>query len=492
MHLKLRLLALFALIIMLFTCAIASAEVVGVTAEATMETPYHQVTTVFVEYSESVTTPDADTYRIMDFALSNMKEDYESRPYDEGVITAVYTNNKAERREDKTSAEGNYVVIELAGTDGSYFDEAEQLWKPKNIAGIATTRFSGESKQHTRTDWSLFTVIQLKDVLNTEGSVVAARGVLPAMPNGPIHTPEIEAAFTQMYLPASNGKYDILYNLHLPEDYDPAKTYPMIIVESGGGGGMIVDQLHEDGTYACLGADITLDAVAISFVRAEKNLIVAAFQRWDTCPGEWEVDNVQSVIELNEYLRTTYSVDPQRVYALGSSAGTANFSEAIQRRPDLWNGYVQCNGSYVYYDAEDKQQRFTLYKPEFMKNYVNYTDDMIWSICMNEENTLDKDIIAETGKCFDPIIENRIPVYFFDGVNAESGGSKILNTISDYLYLKEQYEKLGLSVEEISELLRIQVCNNYEFHIYGICEYHASSKLAVTQSHDIIDWILSR
>lgn len=485
-----KLLILLLGLVLMFTGVTAFADVVAVTGEATMETPYQQVTTVYVEYSENVVNPGTEAYSVIDYALTAMKEDYETRPYDEGVITAVYTNDKAERREDKTSVEGKYVVIELAGTDGSYFDEAEGIWKPRNITGIATTRFAGQSKQNARTDWSKFTVTQLKDVYNANGDIVAKEGELPAMPEGPVSTPEIEKAFKQMFLPAANGTHDILYNLHLPEDYDASKTYPMIIVESGGGGGMTVEQLRSDGSYACLGADITLDAVAISFVRAQKDLIVAAYQRWDTCPAEWAVDNVADVIQLNEYLRATYA--PSKVFCLGSSAGTANFSEAIQRRPELFDGYVQCNGSYVYYDAEGKQQRFTLYKPEFMINYVDYTDDMIWAICDNEANMLDAETINETGKCFDAVIENRIPIYFFDGVNAESGGSKILNTISDYLYLRGKYAEMGLSVEEISQLLRIKVCNNTEYHVYGITEYHASSKLAVQDNYDVIDWILSR
>ena len=91
---------------------------------------------------------------------------------------------------------------------------------------------------------------------------------------------------------------------------------------------MTTKQLLDDGSYACMGADITVDAVPIAFVCANPELIVVAFQRWDTCPDEWEVDNVQSLIELNEYIRANYAVDQKRVYAIGSSMGTIPVASA--------------------------------------------------------------------------------------------------------------------------------------------------------------------
>lgn len=487
---KIRLLSLLILVIMLFTCPIASAEVVGITAEATMETPYHQVTRLFIEYSEEVAAPETDAYQVVDFAVANLKEDYECRPYDAGVITAVYTNSEAAVREDKASVPGKYVVIELAGTDGSYFDEAEQLWKPKNITGIATWREAGKSSQYVRTDWSLFTVVQTADIVNAEGAVVAKKGILPSLANEAVPTPEVEAAFTQMFLPAANGTHNINYNIRLPKDYDAAKKYPVMFVQSGGGGGLNYEQQGTDGTLLCQACDITLDAVAIEFVRAQEDLIVVAFQRWKNPPAEWEVDDVADYIQLNEYIRANYAVDQERVFALGSSAGTSNTSSAITRRPDLWNGYVQCNGSYTYTDSEGKDQRFTIFKDELMISYVGYTSEQIWEISNNPESRLDQAAIDEMGKCFDGVVEHRIPIYFFDGTNTQSGSS--LNTSAAYLYLKERYEALGLTAEEIDELIQVDIVDDDKFHAVGVCEYHASSKVAVTDGFNVIDWILSR
>lgn len=468
----------------------ASAEVVGVTANGTMETPYHQLTRLFVEYSEEIVAPDMDTYQVIDFATAELKEDYECRPFDVGVITDVYTNTEAAVREDKTSVPGKFVVIEMAGTDGSYVDETEQLWKPKNITGIATWREVGKSSQYVRTDWSMFIVAQTKDVVNAEGTVVASKCILPSLPNEPVYTPEIAEAFTQQFLPAANGTHNINYNIRLPKNYDETKEYPVMFVQSGGGGGLNYEQQGPNGELLCQACDLTLDAVAIEFVRAREDLIVVAFQRWKNPPAEWEVDDVSDYIQLNEYIRANYAVDQDRVYALGSSAGTMNTSQAISRRPDLWNGYVQCNGSYMYLDENGETQRFTLFKDELMISYTGYTADQIWEISNDPTNRLDQAVIDETGKTFDGVVEYRVPIYFFDGTNTQSGSS--LNTSAAYLYLKERYEALGLSTEEIDELIKVAIVDDADFHKVGVCEYHASSKVAVTDGFDVIDWILSR
>lgn len=85
--------------------------VAGVSAIAEVYT-YHQIATFVIEYAQDVTLPEDGTYEIVDFAPSHMKELYDQRPFTEAVITAVYTNDQPDRREDKTSVPGRYVIIE--------------------------------------------------------------------------------------------------------------------------------------------------------------------------------------------------------------------------------------------------------------------------------------------------------------------------------------------------------------------------------------------
>ena len=100
----------------------ASAQVnadVKVSAIAEVYT-YHQIKAFVLEYPTEIAEPEEGTYTIVDFAPAHMKEDYDQRPYAEAVITAVYTNDAPEMREDKTSVPGKYVIIEQELVNGSY------------------------------------------------------------------------------------------------------------------------------------------------------------------------------------------------------------------------------------------------------------------------------------------------------------------------------------------------------------------------------------
>ena len=476
-----KLLFLFSALLMLALCVTASAEVVNVTAQASMGMPYHQVSSLFIEYSEEVVAPTTDDYVVVDYNTYNLKEDYERRPYDAGVITAVYTNNAPALLPDKTSVPGKYVVIELATTDGSYYDEMEQIWKPSNVTGIATWRLIGDSSEYLRKDWSLFVVTQRKDVLNAKGDIVNAKGVLPALPNEAVYTPEV-ACFEQIAIPSeTDTAHDINFNIALPENYDASKKYPVVFCQPGGGGGLNYKQQDEQGNFICLGCDVTRDGVLTAFVRRPEELIVVGAQPWKNVPEEWTVDNSADYIQLIEYVLKNYAADPERVYLLASSQGTRYSAEAIMRRPDLITAYALCNGGF---------NQFTLCKPELMVPFNNATAKEVMAICQNPENHLDAETIAEKGKAFDGVVEYEIPIYLFDGTNTQSGCS--LNTFSNYIYLTQRYTEKGLTQQQIDELLQIHVADDDEFHPLGVCEYHASSKIAVTEGYDVIDWLLSR
>lgn len=183
-------------------------------------------------------------------------------------------------------------------------------------------------------------------------------------------------------------------------------------------------------------------------------------------------------------------MDAERVYALASSQGTVYSSMAITRRPDLFKGYVQCNGSYTSQNEDGESVRFTLYQDEWMISYEGYTAQQIMEISLDPAHYLDADTIAQLGKVFDGVLQYEIPIYFFDGTNTQSGSS--LNTTAAYLYLKECYGEKGYSKEQIDELVRLDLEDDDAFHVKGICEYHASSKLAVTEDYDVVEWLMTR
>ena len=111
-------------------------------------------------------------------------------------------------------------------------------------------------------------------------------------------------------------------------------------------------------------------------------------------------------------------------------------------------------------------------------------------MALNPENWKPAEEIKRVGKALECVVENRIPVYVFDGTNTQNGS--IMNSPSVYIYLKNRYLEEGLSSEEIDQILKIYLADDDEYHPLGVCEYHAASKIAVTESFDVIDWILSK
>ncbi|MDO4549241.1 MAG: prolyl oligopeptidase family serine peptidase [Clostridia bacterium] len=476
-------------VIMCLIClpVIAGAQGVTVTANAIMGTPYHQLNALFIEYPENVAAASIDDYMVVDFQTFNFLEIYERRPYQQGVITSVYTNDAPAIREDRQSVPGRYVVIELETVTGSYYDEEAEMWRPNNIAGIATVRTNGETTDHYRLDWSLFTVIQRNDILGESGEVINSQGVLPTIAPDGVETPEM-ATFTQQALKSQNGLYDIYYNISLPENYDANEKYPIIFCQPGAGGSLDYNKQTADGQFIDIGGNSTRDMLPISMARLD-GFIVVTTQPWNNTPAEWEVDNPGDYIYLVEYIRDNYAVDADRIYAIGNSKGTMMTSQAIYRRPDLFTAYAQCNGCFNY--IEDGESKFfSIFKDELTVPYKGYTEEEMLALAADPENRLDAETIAQRGQYLDGIVENEMPVYCFDGVNTEVLSP--LCTASTYIYLKECYEAKGYSQERIDELVRLDFAEDEQFLKYGVCEYHESTKIVAMDEFDVIPWLLSR
>lgn len=468
----------------------AEVSQVKVSALATMEQPYHQVTALFIEYPDEVVNPKASDFMVMDYQTFCYSEVYEKRPYQEGVIKDVYANDVPEIRADKTSEDakhGKYVVIELEPVKGSYYDEEASMWRPDNIAGIATVRIDGQTTDHFRTDWSLYVVSQLNNLYNADGEVVAKRGILPTMEADAIATPEMEM-FTQESITAENGTHEIYFNLRLPSDYDESKTYPIVFCQPGAGGRIQYKDQDEDGNFIDIGANSTRDGLPVNVARYDDQLIVVTVQPWLDTPEEWEVDNVADYIQLVNYVLDNYSVDTSRVYGMGNSMGTMITSQALTREPNLLSAYAQCNG--CYYMTEAEKPFFTIFNDETSIIYDDATEADLMKIAANPENRKDAEEIAALSAPLDALVENEVPVYCFDGVNTEVIGP--FCTISVYTYLKEAYEAKGYTEEQIDQLVRMDLADKDEFLELGVCEFHESTKIITDDKYDVLPWLLSK
>lgn len=442
---------------------------------------YHQLVALIVEYDQEVAAPDADTYVVADFASAYMKEDYDKADIGMGKVTAVYTNDTNDRREDKTSVPGKYVVIELEPVSGSFFSEENGVQTVNNPAGYCTWRLAGESCEWRRNDFSALVVSQKKNIVNANGDVVAKAGVLPTLQPENIRHLKIED-FVTTTMKNPQG-YDIHYSLSIPKNYDPAKKYPMVVSVSGNGGRISYKQQDAEGNFLCVGGNLGRDSAAAAWLECEEDVIILTPQPWRDQPDEWGIDIVADTIQLIDSVMAEYSVDPERVYGIGSSFGTMHLCEVIMRRPDIFAAYAQCNGVF---------DRINIYKEEYQtsgEDMPGATSTYATSLPQRADCFIADEEKAAAKEKLQGVVDNRIKMYIWHGMNDTTFTWTYATSV--YELLREMYREQGLTEAEIDDLVLLYLADDPEYFDAGICEIHATSKLTVSYPW-FRDWMLAQ
>lgn len=168
-------------------------------------------------------------------------------------------------------------------------------------------------------------------------AVLAGCGPVP-QPSATATQPDdapLETGFvTEQILESDEGA--IHYSYYLPEDYDPAGNYPMMVVMPG----YDMMWLGEDSS----GANASWNGFR-TWTEQDEPMIVVSAQLED-----WGETSARQAIALTEYFISHYAVDETRVYAAGYSAGGETMSQAVSMRPDLYAAYLhaafQWDGDY--------------------------------------------------------------------------------------------------------------------------------------------------
>ena len=217
----------------------------------------------------------------------------------------------------------------------------------------------------------------------------------------------------------------IHYSYYLPENYDPQKHYPLIMVMPG------YDMMWFGEESS--GSNLNWDGF-LCWTELPEEMIVVSAQLTD-----WHETSARQGIELTEYFINLFSVDQNRVYAAGYSAGGETMSQAVSMRPDLYAAYLhgasQWDGDYA------------------------------------------------------PIAENGVAVYIFMAEHDEYYGSE--RAWDAYNSLRDAYIEAGWSEEQISEVLQIQTPDDEWFAQRGVTgNYHGGGN-AVFGEEDVLNWVLS-
>lgn len=166
----------------------------------------------------------------------------------------------------------------------------------------------------------------------------------------------------------------------------------------------------------------------------DPDMIIVAPQLLD-----WGETSADQTIALVEYFLANYNIDLDRVYGEGYSGGGETMSQVMGKRPELFAAYLQCSSQW---DGD-----------------------------------------------YEPVIESRTPVYFVIGESDEYYGSQPTQEAYDNLY--ELYRQEGLSDEEISQLLVLDIKDADYFESQGVTVQHGGGNL-FAQDEEIMGWLFSK
>lgn len=228
---------------------------------------------------------------------------------------------------------------------------------------------------------------------------------------------------TEQILTGEDG--DIHYSYYLPDDYTEEKNYPMVVVMPG------YDMMWFGEESS--GSNLNWNGF-LAWTELGEDMLVVSAQLTD-----WGEKSARQVIELTEYFLDKFSIDEERVYAAGYSAGGETMSQAVAMRPDLYAAYL--HGA------------------------------------------------SKWDGSFEPVAKNGVAVYIFMAENDEYYGSQTAQNAYDGL--NEAYQDEGLTESQIEDVLQLEIPDDEYFNSRGIYNYHGGANI-LFQDESILNWIIEK
>jgi predicted peptidase len=289
------------------------------------------VTAVAVEYSAPVTpsTLDLDTFTVRDAAYNFRYTSVEELDtIVDRTIVDVYTNDEPALADDGESEHGNWVIIDLDEHD--FAGSTIRLSACQGFLCYVKVADVGE----LRTE-----VIQNDDVFAQPGRG-QGRGRVLAAGSSDVHVPTQPA----VDLLVDDFEHDTFfrsgrvtpYAYHIPDGYDPAVEYPMVVILPGHGMGY-------DGQN--IGVQIAADIPATAWQQPEwtgtdEDVIVLAPQN----PRVGAATEAADLVALINQFSTEFSVDQDRIYASTVSYGSTLAWAALANSPGVFDAALITGG----------------------------------------------------------------------------------------------------------------------------------------------------
>ncbi|GIJ46002.1 hypothetical protein Val02_28880 [Virgisporangium aliadipatigenens] len=294
----------------------------GITPITTVYTYGQKVSAVAVEYGDIV------NHRMLDnatFSVRDTRYNFRFNPVEDlprlvdRTVVRTYTNDAATTRADRRSIPGRYVIVELDPDQNAGWTVVVS----KCPTFLCTVKVNPELP--TR-------VAQRKTVYGLP-RFGAGRGPVLARGN-----PQQDRKMTgkPVNLLVDEFRYGsfldrgtvLPYHYHLPANYDPARSYPLMVVLPGHGMGWDGDNFL---------VQVAADIPATAWLQPQRtgtteDVIILAPQH-QRVGGPAEAD---LLVKLLDRFVADFAVDKRRVYATTVSYGSQLLWNAFAKRPDLF------------------------------------------------------------------------------------------------------------------------------------------------------------
>ena len=294
------------------------------------------------------------------------------------------------------------------------------LYQNKILADVRVNKLNGAFVLNPGTEYMMKVFAWTKDLMSPVTDSKAFYHLESDVPQGKMQE------MLNNVLESADG--NIHYTYYLPANYDPAKSYPMLMTLPGWSSkfNTIETTPLTENSYASGNAKAWTETLG--------DMIVVSPSLTD-----WGDKSARQTIELTEYFIGNFAVDENRIYAAGFSAGGETMSRAIDMRPDLFAAYLhsssQWDGGY--------------------ENAAKY----------------------------------RIPIYICMAEHDEYYGSE--KARDAYENLKEAYRAAGMADADIEKLLVLDIKEDSYFSGSFAGNYHGGG-LLFASDEDIIGWLTSR
>jgi predicted peptidase len=263
-----------------------------------------------------------------DRAIQNSKLTKTAFSVTDRTITSVYANTAAERAAAASpgfgapatiGTDGKFVVIELSTAD----------------AGASTIVSVGQGPSATTKKGTVnVTVKQVESVVTTDGQTYKSSSAL--MANSQVINNMVVGFKSYVFTDDKFPDEKLMYNLYIPENYDSSKTYPLVLF-------MPDASATSDDPDMTLIQGLGAQIWATPSEQAKHASIVLAPQYSTNNDSN---NKVELTYDLLTFITNQYSVDKNRMYTTGQSAGCITSIALDIKYPNLFAASYLVAGQY--------------------------------------------------------------------------------------------------------------------------------------------------